>query len=248
MTVEGREILNEWKERGQNEKWPGEALVELQRMIAEGGETEQRCIFEHWNREAGAIEPCGKFAPVDSLCPEHNEFVKDATGMFSQSKKAHPADFNWIAKARVAYGIKGMTLASMGKPSDAGKKPAPFNPADIAEWNMRRVAELYAKPDPVQIVAEPVRERTVEEIHADNTPFESVTVPVAQYTREAIERACRRIMEAKEKYKGNGISPIVWSIGFRVVYQNRPASDKQIAAVQAIVSRQPDKYRPIFAT
>ena len=212
------------------------------------------CMYQIWDREAGAMRECGAEAGERSLCPEHLEFVKDSTeGPFTKSKKAHPAGYDWNAKARAAYGIKGLTLAGMGKPSDAGKKPAPFDPSDIAAWNARRVASLYgtenvpavrfsvlevmaglittdapcAELGPVPVVAEP----------------EAGPTPAAEYTREEIEAACVRLMENKDTFRGTGIPGVLWNVGFRMVYQKREGTEKQIDYIRSLMVKAPDKYR-----
>jgi hypothetical protein len=77
--------------------------------------------------------------------------------------------------------------------------------------------------------------------------MERTAVNDGPWTRESIETACARIMREKDTYKGTGISPILWSIGFQMVYRGKNATEKQIAAVRAIVAKSPAKYEPIFA-
>jgi len=96
------------------------------------------------------------------------------------------------------------------------------------------------KPEPIDFAA------LEKEIHEHVSAGLETAAPV-ELSREAIEKACRRIMESKEQYKGTGLSPIVWSIGFRTFYQGKPASEKQLQAVRAIVAKQPARYVPLFA-
>jgi hypothetical protein len=201
------------------------------------------CRYEIYQN--GAVSACDMPADDSGLCPEHLAFVTDNTqGPFTASRKAHPAGYNWLLKARNAYGVVSPNM----KPSDAGKQPSPFDPRDIAAWDARairyRILDGLEVPFSVLPPRQPVMFSGIME--ATPMPEEKPGEIPVEWTRETIESVCRRIMENKEEYKGTGISPILWSIGFRAVYQNRPASDKQIAAVRSIVEKQPDKYLPIF--
>ena len=229
---------------------------------------EHFCHYSIFNRDTGEMELCGAPAlntsPAD-LCEEHFAFVKDCTvGPFTKSKKAHPAGYDWLSKARAAYGVARPSM----KPSDAGK-PAhnPCTPAESAAWALRmpmydnvtgepvRTAEMIearyqeiiaaeapaVAPCPVVSAPEPIPEPVAVDVEVKKPE------PIREYTREVIEAACRRIMESKEQYKGTGINPIIWSIGFRVVYKGQPASEKQLQAVRAIVAKQANRYVPLFA-
>ena len=221
------------------------------------------CHYQVWDRQTGALESCGADVTETgaNLCAEHAAFVKDATGSFSKSRKPHPAGYDWLAKARAAYGVVSPNM----RPSDAGKPPAPFDPSDIAAWNARRCAELYSTsnlPATLDAVAEPecvaslrmaifnrqwyseTPQPAIPKL-AEEIPSPAAPAPVA-LTREAIEAACRRLMEQKDRYRGTGIPGVFWNVGFRQVYQNRLATEKQIAFMQALIARQPDKYRPIL--
>lgn len=94
------------------------------------------CEYEHWNRETGTMETCDadtagkRMHYIDcvgreyELCAFHLAFVDYAKGTFSKRKKeSHPADWNWLKKARQAYGIKACNLGSAfpyGIPASAG--------------------------------------------------------------------------------------------------------------------------------
>lgn len=85
------------------------------------------CQYEHFNRETGEMEECGsEVVYPENLCAFHLAFHKDATGTFSKSKKSHPADWNWLTKARQAYGCKRINWGSafpLGIPVTAGPMP-----------------------------------------------------------------------------------------------------------------------------
>jgi hypothetical protein len=131
----------------------------------------------------GKMELCGADAPdvldesgkvrCTGLCAEHAEFVMDSTrGPFTASKKAHPAGFNWLSKARTAYGIKPF---SMGKPSDAGK-PAhnPCTAAESAAW-IAKMPRYNDGGEPVRTV-EMIEARYQEIIAAEGNGTEPATV------------------------------------------------------------------------
>ena len=108
-----------------------------------------RCQYVLWSRRKHALKPCGKPAkasPYGFLCTEHLAFVKDSTkGPFTRSRKHHPFGFNWLTKARAAYGLKSRYCLEL--PSDAGKPTGLLSPAqkaDIEAWNTRRLAQIHA--------------------------------------------------------------------------------------------------------
>lgn len=67
-----------------------------------------------------------------------------------------------------------------------------------------------------------------------------------ELTRAAIEKACRYLMEHKDNFRGTGIPGVLWNVGFRVVYQKREGTEKQIEYIRSIIAKTPDKYRPIM--
>ena len=54
-------------------------------------------------------------------------------------------------------------------------------------------------------------------------------------------------MEQKDTYRGTGIPGVLWNVGFRMVYQKRPGTDKQIDYIRALMVKAPDKYAPLLA-
>jgi len=108
-----------------------------------------RCQYVLWSKRKHALKPCGKPAkasPYGDLCAEHLAFVKDSTeGPFTRSRKVHPSNYDWLSRARAAYGIKPYSHIEL--PSDAGKPIGPLSPeqkADIEAWNARRLTQIHA--------------------------------------------------------------------------------------------------------
>ena len=223
------------------------------------------CKYQHWSKTKKALVPCGrKVMPGTWLCPFHHAFVKDSTeGPFTKSKRPHPADrsaVQWVHLAWRAWSKPIRWLPeSAGKPD--GLKKGERIP-EVEAWNSRRLEQIRGTqnlpairvPVPacvlalrkalfdLQWFAEPV---PLIALPSPKVPL-ALPAPVAVWSRERIERACRKVMERKDEYRGKGISPIVWSIGFRLVYQNRPASDAQIEAVAKIAKARLEKYAPIL--
>ena len=71
--------------------------------------------------------------------------------------------------------------------------------------------------------------------------------PAEPYTREEIERACLRLMEQKDTYRGTGIPGVLWNVGFRLVYQKREGTEKQIECIRVLMMKAPDKYAQLLA-
>jgi hypothetical protein len=82
------------------------------------------CSYEHWSRAKHAMVHCGRKEDRlgSALCAFHQEWVKDCTGTWSKRRGGHPEGYDWLKKARMAYGCKGSALLHM-LPSDAGKMP-----------------------------------------------------------------------------------------------------------------------------
>lgn len=66
-------------------------------------------------------------------------------------------------------------------------------------------------------------------------------------TASKLDMLCADMLRDRDTYKGKGIHPILWSIGFRVVYQNKSASEAQVKAAQKIVCSDRAKYARFFA-
>jgi hypothetical protein len=88
-----------------------------------------RCVYEYWSNRRKRLVHCGKPAVMTDhgqLCAEHGQFVDDCHGLFSKSKRAHPADRSesaWLKAAKKAYGCRGGWSPGafpLGKPEDAG--------------------------------------------------------------------------------------------------------------------------------
>jgi hypothetical protein len=65
-------------------------------------------------------------------------------------------------------------------------------------------------------------------------------------TASKIDVLCADMIRDKDTWKGKGVHPILWSIGFRAVYQHSSASEKQVAAAQKIVCENRVKYARFF--
>ncbi len=217
------------------------------------------CDYQIFNRETGQLEPCGEKAHTTlemyigscqrkvPLCKEHHAFVMDSTtGPFTKSKKRHPSDYNWLAMACKVY------LHRAHKLDTSYCEPTP----ETIVWRpkFRWIAgEIHSMDgSPVRQdhgdELEPI-ERTEEEIHADTSTFDTPipSIPsIGEMSPEHIETVCKHIMEAKEEYKGKGISPIIWTVGFQTMYRGKPATDKQISAIRCMIAKQPEKYERLF--
>ena len=210
------------------------------------------CKYEIFNREAGILEPCMNDADDTDLCPEHATFVKDnTTGPYSKSKKPHPANYDWLRKAKQIY------LHKPGKLDTSYCAPTP----DTIAWRpkFRWIAgEIHSMDgslvrqdhgDELEPIETPI-ERTEKEIHADTSTFDT-PIPsapsIGEMSPEYIETVCKHIMEAKEEYTGKGISPIIWTVGFQTMYRGKPATEKQISAIRSMIAKQPEKYERLFA-
>ena len=100
------------------------------------------CEYEHWSKEENSLVTCdlesagkrmhyiGNAGREYELCAFHMAFFDDATGTFSKRKgKSHPADWDWTAKAKAAYGIKKCNLGAAfpyGIPTSAGPAVSPW--------------------------------------------------------------------------------------------------------------------------
>jgi hypothetical protein len=67
-----------------------------------------------------------------------------------------------------------------------------------------------------------------------------------ELTRAAIEKACRYLMEHKDNFRGTGIPGVLWNVGFRVVYQKREGTEKQIEYIRGLMVKAPEKYAALL--
>jgi hypothetical protein len=78
------------------------------------------CKYEHWSRSKHAMVKCARKEDKkgSGLCAFHREWVKDCTGAWSRRKGSHPANWDWLKKAKASYGVR--TTWPLPMPSDAG--------------------------------------------------------------------------------------------------------------------------------
>lgn len=81
------------------------------------------CVFEQWSAKQGTMVKCGRKA-VESVgdkgvCADHFTWHTDCTGTWSKRKGGrHPSTYNWLKKAKAAYGVKAGWPLPL--PSDRG--------------------------------------------------------------------------------------------------------------------------------
>jgi hypothetical protein len=249
-----------------------------------------RC--EYWLYQNGKMEPCGSLTTKgENLCPEHALFVEDCASKFSSLRKDHPSKWNWTRKACQVYGVRGMSLGTIGKPSDAGKPDGLRKGErlpDVEEWAARvqadritadviAVAEpavategekpvpvVYLRPAPIEVEPpfdagaelerlESVRAaRIIASARAGETLESQIHAHVSSglcesWTMDTIVAVCKRILADVPAYKGKGISPILWGTAIYRVGRGIAPSEKQIAAIGKIATRNPALYAPLLA-